>query len=87
MLIRQVVLGNMLNKPKELGTERVSRLLLKYALPSIVASVVMSIFNILDCIFIGHSLGTLGLQVHCKDIEYMVQPLDCNHFNYLKVQN
>lgn len=51
----------MINKPKELGTERVSRLLLKYALPSIVASTVMSIFNIVDSIFIGHGVGTLGL--------------------------
>ena len=51
----------MINKPKELGTESVSRLLLKYALPSIVASAVMSIFNIVDSIFIGHGVGTLGL--------------------------
>ena len=51
----------MINRPKELGTERVSRLLLKYALPSIVASTVMSIFNIVDSIFIGHGVGTLGL--------------------------
>ena len=51
----------MINKPKELETESVSRLLLKYALPSIVASTVMSIFNIVDSIFIGHGVGTLGL--------------------------
>ena len=51
----------MINKSKELETESVSRLLLKYALPSIIASAVMSIFNIVDSIFIGHGVGTLGL--------------------------
>lgn len=51
----------MINKPKELETEKISKLLLNYALPSIVASAVMSVFNIVDSIFIGHGVGTLGL--------------------------
>jgi putative MATE family efflux protein len=51
----------MINKSKELETESISRLLLKYALPSIIASAVMSVFNIVDSIFIGHGVGTLGL--------------------------
>ena len=51
----------MINKSKELGTVKISKLLLTYALPSIVASAVMSIFNIVDSIFIGHGVGTLGL--------------------------
>ncbi len=51
----------MRNNPKILGTEKISRLLIRYALPSIVASVVMSVFNIVDSIFIGHGVGTLGL--------------------------
>ena len=51
----------MRNNPKKLGTERIGRLLISYALPSIVASAVMSVFNIVDSIFIGHGVGTLGL--------------------------
>lgn len=51
----------MINKSKELETESISRLLLRYALPSIIASAVMSVFNIVDSIFIGHGVGTLGL--------------------------
>lgn len=49
------------NNPKRLGTEKISRLLISYALPSIIASAVMSVFNIVDSIFIGHGVGTLGL--------------------------
>lgn len=49
------------NNPKKLGTEKISRLLISYALPSIIASTVMSVFNIVDSIFIGHGVGTLGL--------------------------
>lgn len=49
------------NNPKKLGTEKISRLLISYALPSIIASAVMSVFNIVDSIFIGHGVGTLGL--------------------------
>ena len=51
----------MRNNPKILGTEKIGKLLISYALPSIVASTVMSVFNIVDSIFIGHGVGTLGL--------------------------
>lgn len=43
-----------------LGTEKVSRLLKQFALPSIVAMLVSAIYNIVDQFFIGHSVGALG---------------------------
>ena len=43
-----------------LATERVGGLLLKFAVPSIVAMLVGSIYNIADQIFIGHGVGILG---------------------------
>ena len=41
----------------ELGTEPVGRLLWKYSLPAVVGIVVMSIYNIIDRIFIGQGVG------------------------------
>lgn len=41
---------------KELGNARIWRLLLKYSLPAVVGTVVMSIYNIIDSIVIGHAI-------------------------------
>ncbi len=43
-----------------LGTERVGGLMIKFAIPSIIAMVIASIYNIVDQLFIGHAVGTLG---------------------------
>lgn len=41
---------------KELGTASIWRMLLKYSLPAVVGTVVMSIYNIIDSIVIGHAI-------------------------------
>lgn len=41
---------------KELGSEKVWKLLLKYSLPAVVGTVVMSVYNIIDSIVIGHAI-------------------------------
>lgn len=41
---------------KELGSEKIWKLLLKYSLPAVVGTVVMSIYNIIDSIVIGHAI-------------------------------
>lgn len=43
-----------------LGTQPVGRLLVQFAVPSIVAMLVSSLYNIVDQFFIGHSIGELG---------------------------
>ena len=43
-----------------LGTEPVGRLLRRFAVPSIVAMLVNALYNMVDQIFIGHSIGELG---------------------------
>lgn len=43
-----------------LGTVPVGTLLRKFAIPSIVAMLVSALYNIVDQIFIGHSIGELG---------------------------
>ncbi len=47
--------------PTELGTEKVSILLKKYAVPSIVAMVASSLYNMVDSIYIGQGVGTNAL--------------------------
>ncbi len=43
-----------------LETEPVKRLLFEFAVPSIIAMLVSSLYNIVDQFFIGHSVGELG---------------------------
>lgn len=43
-----------------LGTAPIGRLMLKFAVPSIIAMLVSAIYNIVDQIFIGQAVGTLG---------------------------
>lgn len=40
--------------------EPVGKLILKFAIPSITALIVASLYNIIDQIFIGHGVGYLG---------------------------
>lgn len=47
--------------PDSLASEHLPRLLLRYALPSIVAMTSTSLYNIADSIFIGHGVGPLAL--------------------------
>ena len=47
--------------PSELGTQPVSKLLKQYALPSIIAMLASSLYNIVDSIFIGHGVDALAL--------------------------
>ena len=47
--------------PSELGTQPVGKLLKKYALPSIIAMLASSLYNIVDSIFIGHGVDALAL--------------------------
>lgn len=43
-----------------LETEKIGKLILKYSLPAIASSLVNSIYNIVDQIFVGNSIGELG---------------------------
>ena len=45
----------------ELGTASIRSLLFKYAMPGIIAMTAMSLYNMVDSIFIGHGVGALAL--------------------------
>ena len=47
--------------PSELGTQPVGKLLKQYALPSIIAMLASSLYNIVDSIFIWHGVDALAL--------------------------
>ena len=51
------------NRTKELGTKPIGQLLMKYAVPAVVAMTASSLYNMVDRIFIGHipEVGTLSL--------------------------
>ena len=47
--------------PTELGTEKIGKLLMQYAIPAIIAMTASSLYNMVDSIFIGHGVGPLAL--------------------------
>ena len=47
--------------PIALGTEKVGKLLMQYAIPAIIAMTASSLYNITDSIFIGHGVGALAI--------------------------
>ena len=44
--------------PLVLGTEKIGKLLMRYAIPAIIAMTASSLYNMVDSIFIGHGVGT-----------------------------
>ena len=49
------------NTPLILGTEKIGKLLLRYAIPAIIAMTASSLYNMVDSIFIGHGVGPLAI--------------------------
>ena len=49
-----------MEKENKLGTLPVNKLLRQFAVPSIVAMMVMALYNIVDQFFIGQKIGELG---------------------------
>ena len=47
--------------PLRLGSDRISSLLVRYAIPSIIAMTSSSLYNIVDSIFIGHGVGPIEM--------------------------
>ncbi len=47
--------------PITLGTENVWKLLIQYAIPSVIAMTASSLYNITDSVFIGHGVGALAI--------------------------
>lgn len=47
--------------PTELGTEGIGKLIMRYAVPAIIAMVASSLYNIVDRAFIGHGVDALAL--------------------------
>ena len=57
-LIRQM---SELKTPQELGTEKIGKLLIRYAVPAMIAMLASSLYNIVDRAFIGHGVGSMAL--------------------------
>ena len=47
--------------PAELGTQKISKLLVQYAVPAIIAQTAASLYNMIDSIFIGQGVGALAI--------------------------
>lgn len=49
------------SNPTDLGTKSIGRLLTQYSVPAVIASVVTSLYNIIDSIFIGRGVGAMAI--------------------------
>jgi len=47
--------------PLELGTEKIGKLLKRYAMPAVIAMTASSLYNMIDCIFIGQGCGPMAI--------------------------
>lgn len=47
--------------PTALGTEKIGKLLMQYAIPAIIAMTASSLYNMVDSIFIGHGVGKMAI--------------------------
>lgn len=52
---------NSSGSPQSLGTDKLSTLLMQYAMPAIIAQVAASLYNIVDSIFVGQGVGPLAI--------------------------
>jgi putative MATE family efflux protein len=55
-----------------LSTEKIGKLIWKYSLPSIVGMVVMSLYNVVDRIFIGQGVGPLAISGLALTFPFMI---------------
>ena len=69
-IFREDINGN----PHSLGEDDIKKLLLEYSLPAIVGMVIVSLYHIVDSIFIGHGIERLPSRVWplLSDHEYPV---------------
>ncbi len=49
------------SSPLTLGTASINKLLVQYSIPAIIASVAVSLYNIIDSIFIGQGVGPMAI--------------------------
>ncbi|MCM1348801.1 MAG: MATE family efflux transporter [Firmicutes bacterium] len=52
---------NTKSTPMQLGSKSISKLLVEYSVPAIIASVATSLYNIIDSIFIGRGVGAMAI--------------------------
>lgn len=54
-------MGKFNSNASKLGTDNIGRLLLNYSVPSVISMIVVSLYNIIDRIFIGQGVGPLAI--------------------------
>jgi len=65
-------MSNTLSKNNNLATDNIAKLLWMYSLPAMVGTVVMSVYNIVDRIFIGQGVGPLAISGLALTFPFMI---------------
>lgn len=61
----------------KLGTDKLSKLIMTYSVPSVIGTVVMSLYNIVDRIFIGQGVGPLAISGLTLTFPFMILLMAC----------
>jgi len=67
----------MQHSSEKLGTDKLSKLILTYSVPSVIGTVVMSLYNIVDRIFIGQGVGPLAISGLTLTFPFMILLMAC----------
>ncbi len=54
-------MGKEQTSPQSLGSQTIGRLIVQYSVPAIIASVAVSLYNIIDSMFIGQGVGAMAI--------------------------
>ena len=57
----------LLKRSRQLGEESINKLLVKFSVPAIIGMLVNSLYNIVDRIFVGNGVGSLGLSAITRE--------------------
>ena len=56
-----IKLGAKTDRAEQMGQERIPQLLWRFSVPAVIGMIVNSLYNIVDRIFIGNAVGSLGI--------------------------
>jgi len=59
--VKQAAADESTERVDRLGSEKVSKLLIEFAIPAIIGMICNGLYNIIDGIFMGHGVGAVGL--------------------------
>lgn len=62
----------------DMGTEKISKLIINFALPAVLGMLAGAVYNIVDRVFVGHAVGSVGLAAISTSFPTMLLMFACS---------